>query len=365
MAAIKVVGLKKSFGDFPAVRDFTATVEDGEFFVLLGPSGCGKTTALRMIAGLEMPTAGSIFLDGEDITHLRGSERDIAFVFQFFALYPHMNVSQNISFPLRVQGLRRKEVRKRTQEVAELLQVEHLLKMRVGGLSSGDKQRVALGRAIIRRAKAFLMDEPLGALDAEFRELMCNELKLLHNRIQATTVYVTHDQMEAMAMGDRICVMDAGDIMQIDTPLEIYTRPRSKFVAGFIGSPAMNFLPAAARLQEGSTSVELGGFSLPIPRVREEINASEMILGVRPENIYLQDAGKGQFGGKIFETEYLGSKQLLTVDTKVGRIKLWSASRERFQYQQAVGLNFDSSKLIVFSGDTGRAMDSDFLRGNG
>ena len=147
MAAIKVVGLKKSFGDFPAVRDFTATVEDGEFFVLLGPSGCGKTTALRMIAGLEMPTAGSIFLDGEDITHLRGSERDIAFVFQFFALYPHMNVSQNISFPLRVQGLRRKEVKKRTQEVAELLQVEHLLKMRVGGLSSGDKQRVALAAA--------------------------------------------------------------------------------------------------------------------------------------------------------------------------------------------------------------------------
>lgn len=356
-----MVGLKKSFGDFEAVRDFTVRVKDGEFFVLLGPSGCGKTTALRMIAGLEMPTAGEVYLDRERITDLRGSQRDIAFVFQFFALYPHMNVWQNISFPLRVQGLSRRAVKQRTQEVAQLLQVEHLLKKRVGGLSSGDKQRVALGRAIVRRAKAFLMDEPLGALDAEFRELMCNELILLHNRINATTIYVTHDQMEAMAMGDRICVMDAGNIMQIGTPLEVYNRPRTRFVAGFIGSPAMNFLPTASRLKKGSVEIKVGNALLSIPRTREELDASAAVVGVRPENVMLKDTGKGQLDGEIFAMEYVGSKQLITVKTEVGQLRLWSSNQEHLSYQQNVGLEFDSRQLVLFNEDTGRAVTSDFL----
>ena len=241
MAEIQIRDLKKQFGDFTAVRDSNFTIRDGEFFVMLGPSGCGKTTTLRMIAGLEMPTSGQILLDGEDVTFNRGSERDIAFVFQLYALYPHMSVRRNISFPLRVQGVPRKEVRERTEAVAKMLRIEHLLDKGVGGLASGDRQRVALGRAIVRRAKAYLMDEPLGALDAEFRDLMCEELRLLHNRINATTVYVTHDQIEAMSMADRICIMNQGEVLQVGAPMEIYERPATKFVANFVGSPAMNF----------------------------------------------------------------------------------------------------------------------------
>ena len=361
MAELSLKGLKKSFDDFQAVRDFTLDIKDGEFFVLLGPSGCGKTTVLRMIAGLEAPTQGEIFLANKDITYLSGSERDIAFVFQFFALYPHMNVWQNISFPLRVQRLPRQKVRERTLEVAKLLQVEHLLKKRVGGLSSGDKQRVALGRAIVRRAKAFLMDEPLGALDAEFRELMCNELKLLHNRINATTIYVTHDQMEAMAMGDRICVMEEGSVIQVDRPLEIYNRPKTRFVASFIGSPAMNFLPATSVVEAGSSAIKVGDATIDIPRTKETLEASSSLLGVRPENVTLTDADNGQMKGQIFGIEYIGSKQLIKVDTVVGRLNVWSSNREHFSYKQNVGLNFDSKRLIVFNGDTGRAVASEFM----
>lgn len=361
MAEIDIRGLKKSFDDFEAVRDFTLKVHNGEFFVLLGPSGCGKTTALRMIAGLEAPTEGQILLDGKEITYLRGSERDIAFVFQFFALYPHMNVWQNISFPLRVQRLARREVQERTLEVAKLLQLEPILKRGVGALSSGDKQRVALGRAIVRRAKAFLMDEPLGALDAEFREVMCNELKLLHQRIDATTIYVTHDQMEAMAMGDRICVMEEGSVIQVGKPLEIYNRPKTKFVAGFVGSPAMNFLPAQAVVETGSTRIKVNKVWIDIPCTQQPLNASSSFLGVRPEDVNLTNADNGQMSGQVFSTEYVGAKQLVSVDTSVGRLNVWSSNRDHFNYKQNVGLKFNSKRLILFNGDDGRAVASDFM----
>src|SRR5579872_3630132 len=208
MAQIRIENLRKSFDQFTAVEGSTFTIDDGTFFAMLGPSGCGKTTTLRMIAGLELPTDGRILLDGEDVTGRRAAARDIAFVFQLFALYPHMNVRHNIGFPLRCQNMRRAEIRRRVEETARLLRIGHLLDRPVGGLSGGDRQRVALGRAIIRRPKAFLMDEPLGALDAEFRRLMCGELRELHDRIEATTVYITHDQLEAMAMADRIAVMN-------------------------------------------------------------------------------------------------------------------------------------------------------------
>src|SRR5210317_1760587 len=202
MATIKIENLQKSFADFTAVKNSNLTINNKEFFVLLGPSGCGKTTTLRMIAGLELPTSSKIYLDQDDVSLLRASERDIAFVFQLFALYPHMNVRNNIAFPLKCQGTPRSERRERVLETARLLRIDHLLDRPVSGLAGGDRQRVALGRAIVRRPKAFLMDEPLGTLDSEFRELMCEELKGLHDRIEATTVYVTHDQLEAMAMGD-------------------------------------------------------------------------------------------------------------------------------------------------------------------
>ena len=242
MAQIRVQSLHKSFGDFVAVKDSDFTVEDGEFFCLLGPSGCGKTTTLRMIAGLELPTSGRILLAGEDVTQKRASARDIAFVFQLFALYPHMNVRRNIAFPLVSMGVKRAEIKTRVEEAARILRITELLDRPVSGLSGGDRQRVALGRAIVRRPLAFMMDEPLGALDSEFRQVMCGELRGLHDRLEATTVYVTHDQIEAMSLGDKIAVMSHGVIEQLGAPQEIYDRPASVFVADFIGSPPMNLL---------------------------------------------------------------------------------------------------------------------------
>src|SRR3954463_4567407 len=242
MAEIRLEGVAKSFGTFTAVKGVNFTVDHGSFFVILGPSGCGKTKNLRRIARPELPTSGRILLDREDVSALRASARDIAFVFQLFALYPHMNVRQNIGFPLRCQNFSKAEIKKSVEQAAKLLQINHLLDRRVGGLSGGDRQRVALGRAIVRRPKAFLRDEPLGALDSEFRRLMCGELRELHDRIDATTVYITHDQLEAMAMADRIAIMNQGRVEQIGTPQQIYDRPGTMFVADFIGAPSMSFL---------------------------------------------------------------------------------------------------------------------------
>src|SRR5690348_4450186 len=235
MAQIRTSNLHKAFGGFVAVKNVSLTIEDGEFFCLLGPSGCGKTTTLRMIAGLELPTAGTIQLGPDDVTFRRASARDIAFVFQLFALYPHMNVRGNIGFPLKCDGRPRAEIRSRVDEAARILRIAHLLDSPVSRLSSGDRQRVALGRAIIRKPKAFLMDEPLGALDAEFRHLMCGELRALHDRLGATTIYVTHDQLEAMSMADRIAGMNKGLVEQIASPQQLYDRPASIFVADFVG----------------------------------------------------------------------------------------------------------------------------------
>src|SRR6516162_1628330 len=251
MAEIRVEFVEKTFGTFAAVKGVNFTVDHGSFFVILGPSGCGKTTTLRMIAGLELPTTGRILLDGEDVTALPASARDIAFVFQLFALYPHMNVRQNIGFPLRCQNVPRAEIRKSVEEAAKLLRIDHLLDRRVGGLSGGDRQRVALGRAIVRRPKAFLMDEPLGALDSEFRRLMCTELRELHDRIDATSIYITHDQLEAMGMADSIGNINQGRIEQIGSPQEIYDRPKTIFVADFIGAPPMSFLGVHTALRRG------------------------------------------------------------------------------------------------------------------
>ena len=258
MAQIRVEALNKSFGEFHAVKGASFTVDDGQFLCLLGPSGCGKTTTLRMIAGLELPTSGTIRLDGEDVTMNRASARDIAFVFQLFALYPHMNVRRNIGFPLKCEGIGAAECDRRVVEAARILRISHLLDRSVSTLTGGDRQRVALGRAIVRKPKCFLMDEPLGALDTEMREAMIQELRALHDRLGATTVYVTHDQLEGMAMADLIAVMNNGVVEQIASPRDIYDRPVSLFVADFIGSPAMNFLPFRGSLQAGAQAIRLG-----------------------------------------------------------------------------------------------------------
>ena len=356
MAEIRIENLEKKFGDFTAVKSSSFTVHDGEFFVMLGPSGCGKTTTLRMIAGLEMPTSGQVYLDGEDITFARGSERDIAFVFQLFALYPHMNVRRNIAFPLKMQRVPRREIRARTQEVAKMLRIDHLLERPVNGLSGGDRQRVALGRAVIRRAKAFLLDEPLGALDAEFRDLMRNELIQLHKRISATSVYVTHDQIEAMSMADRICIMNNAEVLQIGSPLEIYHQPRTRFVAGFVGSPSMNFLRAEGALAPGSTSLAVNGAKVAIPETRAGLDHGEAVLGARPEHMKL--SAKGPLKGSVANVEYLGARQLVTVDTGAGRIKVRAPAATRVRTGENVSVSFATENLIVFDPRSGNAVDS-------
>ena len=354
MAEIRVENLHKRFGEFVAVADSSLLIEGGEFFCLLGPSGCGKTTTLRMIAGLELPTSGRILLDGEDVTFNRASARDIAFVFQLFALYPHMNVRKNIAFPLVCQGMARRDIRVAVEEAARLLRITHLLDQPVSRLAGGDRQRVALGRAIVRRPKAFLMDEPLGTLDAEFRELMCAELRLLHNRIGATTVYVTHDQLEAMAMADKIVVMNAGRIEQYGTPQAIYDRPASMFVADFIGSPPMNFLKFQGALEPGSRSVRVNGAEIAVPEIREAMGAGDMVLGVRPEHVRLDDASG--LSGRIVDADYMGTTQIVTIATNHGQLKARLPADARAHSGEAVRLSFTASRLSLFDQRSGRAI---------
>jgi multiple sugar transport system ATP-binding protein len=358
VASIVIQNLRKSFGDFVAVKESTFTVDDGEFFMLLGPSGCGKTTTLRMIAGLELPSSGQILLDGQDVAQVPASGRDIAFVFQMFALYPHMNVRRNISYPLVSQGVPRAEVRQRVDEVSRILGIEHIIDRPVGGLSSGDRQRVALGRAIVRRPKAFLMDEPLGALDAEFRERMAEELRALHDRMGATTVYVTHDQLEAMQMGDKIVVMNHGVIEQFGVPQDIYDWPATKFVAKFIGSPSMNFLEFEGGIAVGGTEVVLSGTSIGVPEARES-RSGRLTLGVRPEHIRFSDASA--YRATIVATEYLGTTQIVTLATPNGEVKARISSAEMVRPGETVGLEFDARTVTIFEATEGRALLS---RGN-
>jgi len=354
MAEIRVQNLQKSFGDFVAVKGSSFVVEDGEFFVMLGPSGCGKTTTLRMIAGLELPTGGEILLGGEDVTFKRAAQRDIAFVFQLFALYPHMNVRANIGFPLKCQGTPRGEIKTRVEEAARILRITHLLNKPVSGLAGGDRQRVALGRAIVRQPAAFMMDEPLGALDAEFRTLMCNELRALHDRLHATTIYVTHDQMEAMAMADKIAVMNHGVIEQLATPREIYDRPATMFVADFIGSPSMNFLSFDGGLQRGDHNVRLNGLSIEVPAAHEDVASQELVLGARPEHIRLSD--EAGLRGEVFGTEYLGTTQIITVTTQHGKVRARVAADHRVAVGAQIGLTFKPDKLSIFERQSGRAI---------
>jgi multiple sugar transport system ATP-binding protein len=363
MAEIRVEGLEKRFAEFVAVRPSTFTVPDGTFFCLLGPSGCGKTTTLRMIAGLELPTSGRILLGGEDVAFKRASARDIAFVFQLFALYPHMNVRRNIGYPLASQGVGRREVRARVEETARILRITHLLDQSVSGLSGGDRQRVALGRAIVRRPLAFLMDEPLGALDAEFRQLMCGELRALHDRLGATTIYVTHDQTEAMSLADAIAVMNGGVIEQLGPPREIYDRPRSMFVAEFIGSPPMNFLQFRGALATGADTVLLGGTPIQVPTTREARPESDLVLGVRPEHLRFSDAAP--LRGEVFGAEYLGTTQIVTVRTGHGTLRARLPSELRVGPGQRVGLTLRADRLSLFEAASGRAIRTALHDGDG
>ena len=360
MAQIRIENVRKDFGSFNAVKSSSFTIEDGEFFMLLGPSGCGKTTTLRMMAGLELPTSGQIYIDGEEGGMKPASQRDIAFVFQMFALYPHMNVGKNISYPLLSQGMPKAQVKKKVAEIAEILGITDILKRPVGGLSGGDRQRVALGRAIVRDPKAFFMDEPLGALDAEFREHMSEELRALHDRMGATTVYVTHDQLEAMQMGDKIVVMNHGVVEQFGVPQDIYDWPATKFVAQFIGSPPMNFLDFDGMVGKGATDVRLSDITLAVPTSLEGANGA-LTFGVRPEHVTLDDTAR--YRGRVMATEYLGTTQIVTLETPNGILKSRVASADNIKLGQTTGLRFDPRTITLFEADSGKALRSEANQG--
>jgi multiple sugar transport system ATP-binding protein len=291
----------------------------------------------------------------------RARERDIAFVFQLFALYPHMNVRKNIGFPLLAQGTGKSEIKARVDEVAKLLRIDHLLDRSVSGLAGGDRQRVALGRAIVRRPMCFLMDEPLGTLDAEFRDLMVHELRELHTRIGATTVYVTHDQMEAMSMADKIAVMNHGIIEQFGTPREIYDRPATMYVADFMGSPPMNFLGFHSGLRAGSTSVTIRDTLIPLPRIHEDRAPADLALGVRPEHIRLDDNSK--LRGRILGAEYLGTTQIVVVETEDGTVKARVPAEAKIAIGEQIGLSFSERSLSLFDKASGRAIATDLRAG--
>jgi len=316
MATIELRQVEKKFGELYAVKPMDLTIRDGEFVVLLGPSGCGKTTTLRMISGLETVSGGQILLNGHNVTWRHPSARDIAFVFQLYALYPHLTARENIAFPLQAQRESPATIEQRVNEVVKLLRIEHLLHQRPGKLSGGDQQRVALARALVRRPAAFLMDEPLGALDAEFREAMRAEIKRLHILQRATTVYVTHDQIEAMAMGDRIVVMSAAEVQQAGTPHDVYYDPSNLFVASFIGSPGMNLIKG--RLADGVIRLPgpQNGYSA-LPEWRESLykvigNDKDVIVGFRPEAA--QITADGALAGEVYAADMHGAYTMFHVN---------------------------------------------------
>ncbi|MEN3013966.1 MAG: sn-glycerol-3-phosphate ABC transporter ATP-binding protein UgpC [Endomicrobiia bacterium] len=294
MAKVVLENVTKRFGNHEVVKRINLEIKDKEFAVLVGPSGCGKTTTLRMIAGLEEITEGKIYIDDKVVNNLHPKDRDIAMVFQNYALYPHMKVYDNMAFGLKIRGYSKHEIDMRVKEAAEILGISHLLNRYPKELSGGQRQRVAVGRAIVRKPKVFLFDEPLSNLDAKLRVQMRAELKKLHERLQTTIIYVTHDQVEAMTLGDKICVMKDGVIQQVDKPIELYDNPRNKFVAGFIGSPPMNFMEVEIVKENGDIYADEGSFKLKLPAsFKEKIEnylstkkSNKMILGVRPEHMY-------------------------------------------------------------------------------
>lgn len=348
MATIELQQVEKKFGDLHAVKPLDLTVHDGEFMVLLGPSGCGKTTTLRMIAGLETVSGGVIKLNGEDVTRKPSRERDIAMVFQFFALYPHMTVRENIAFPLQAQGEKKNVIEARVAEVVKLLDIESLLKFRPGSLSGGDRQRVALARALVRRPAAFMMDEPLGALDADFRETMRAEIKKLHLAQNATTVYVTHDQIEAMAMGDRIVVMSNAVVQQIGTPAEVYHNPANLFVARFIGSPGMNLIKG--RYADGAVHLP-GNNRYPVPEAWRATLAAfadhEIIVGFRPEAAQALERGAGPLTAQVYADDMHGSFTILHLALAENEPILHARASREVNYPIGTPIHFDLDPEMV------------------
>ncbi len=351
MAAVNLRNIRKSYANgVVAVKDFSLDVGDGEFVVFVGPSGCGKSTTLRMIAGLEEISAGTLEIGGKAVNHLAPKERDIAMVFQNYALYPHMSVRDNLGFALKLAGVGRAEITRRVDEAAQMLQLDALLERKPAALSGGQRQRVALGRAIVREPKVFLMDEPLSNLDAKLRVEMRASISRLHRRLGVTTIYVTHDQVEAMTMGNRIVVMKDGEIQQVASPIELYERPVNKFVGGFIGAPAMGFLDA--RWDAGAFVGS--GFRVNLPDAKRErlklADRQTVWLGIRPEALHLADGNAdARLDGIVEVAEPLGAETVLNVAIGEGnRLAVRLAGHVPLRAGEPVQLAVDVGRLHVF-----------------
>lgn len=366
MAEVKIEGVGKIYpGNVRAVKDVNITVGDGEFLVLVGPSGCGKSTTLRMVAGLEEISEGAIAIGERIVNDVPPKDRDIAMVFQNYALYPHMTVYKNMAFGLKLRGFKKAEIDKRVRETSAILGLDEFLDRKPKALSGGQRQRVALGRAIVRQPSAFLFDEPLSNLDAKLRVTTRAELKHLHHRLKTTTIYVTHDQEEAMTLGDRVCVMDIGLVQQIDTPMNIYNYPINRFVAGFMGMPPMNFL--TGNLSQEGDGVFFEGEGLAI-RLTDEIAGrvmghvgQEVILGMRPESMRIRkEPGYGEgpnqtFEAKVDVVEPLGKEMDAYIETSKGKRIIARIPGEQLQYDTNITMHIAVDRLHIFElGDHGK-----------
>lgn len=365
MASVTYEHVTKRFGDVVALNDLNLHVEDKEFLVLVGPSGCGKTTALRCLAGLEEVTEGRILIDGQVVNDVPPKDRDIAMVFQSYALYPHMTVFDNMAFGLRMRKVPKEEIKRRVYEAAEILGITDLLNRKPRQLSGGQRQRVAVGRAIVRNPKVFLFDEPLSNLDAKLRVQTRAEISKLHKRLQTTFIYVTHDQVEAMTMADRIAVLNHGVLQQVDTPQNLYDKPANLFVAGFIGSPAMNFFRGTLRESDGHFFVDTGAFAVQVPDERKPVYAAYLnrpvILGVRPEHIHNPEfAPPGIFSqaveGTVEVTELMGNEIFVYLrageHTFIARVD----PRSRYTMGGKGQVVFDMSQMHLFDPETEKAI---------
>lgn len=361
MAEIKIENVTKRFGDFVAVDNVDLTVEDQEFVVLLGPSGCGKTTLLRAVAGLGMADEGRISIGGRDITYLPPRERAISMVFQSYAIFPHMKVYDNVAFGLKMNKVEKEETDRRVREAAEMLHIENMLDRYPSKMSGGQRQRVAVARAIAMQAKVLLMDEPLSNLDALLRLEMRAELKRLLRRLNATTIYVTHDQIEALSMGDRIAVMKDGVIHQVDEPNTVYDMPANQFVGSFIGNPPMNFLTGQVQRENGQVKVQIGDSSLtPIQALQNRLasyDGSSVHVGIRAENMETMNTpADDAIKVRVLVVEPLGSQLLLTVNIGEDLVKVATHPTFNVTVDSEVWLRFPADKIRWFDRDNGQAL---------
>jgi multiple sugar transport system ATP-binding protein len=361
VAEVRVENLCKAFGDVGALRDVSCVFEDRRLTVLVGPSGCGKSTLLRIVAGLQEPTSGVVYIGDEDVSGAPPWERNVAMVFQSYALYPHMTVFKNLAFPLEAAKIQKDEIRQRVTETAKILQIEPLLKRKPRELSGGQMQRVALGRAIVRQPEVFLMDEPLSNLDAKLRVLMRAELKHLQRQLGVTTIYVTHDQAEAMTLADKLIVMDSGRIQQEGKPEDVYRRPANRFVAGFIGSPPMNFLEC--RYDPEQETLRGAAFELPVPgRWRDLLRAGparSLILGIRPEDLEVEMSPvPGALRAIVYVIEQMGREILLTATMGTDAVRVFTSADAALDAEQEVWLAFREGSVHLFDGQTEETLDS-------